>query len=204
MLNNVVFIVTEGETDELFYKKILSVLKTKTPGNCYAVEKIEYICIKGFGKFESKLANKLKRKIAEYKKENKQVKTNVFLCYDNDVFVGKKNPPIDWAKIEKKLKSIGVSFVYHIIADKSIEDFILLDFDGVLKYLNIKNVKKNDYRGTEGLKRLYKKVGKGYIKGNRCDELLKNLDFNTIEKEICPQLMPLCSLIGAECKKNKM
>lgn len=52
---NVVLIVTEGETDELFYKKILEVLRSKTPYNYFLVDKIDYICVKGFGKFDSKL-----------------------------------------------------------------------------------------------------------------------------------------------------
>lgn len=203
MSNNIVFIVTEGETDELFYKKILSVLKNKTDNNCFSVKKIDHICMGGFGNFESKLKNILKRKISAYKKEDKTINISVFLCYDKDVFVGKKNPPINWENVEKNLKKIKVNDIYHIVADKSIEDFILLDFDGILKYLKLKNINKNEYKGTEGLKKLHKKAGKGYIKGNKSEDLLNSLDFNIIENEICPQLNAMCCIMGVKCKKIK-
>lgn len=200
---NVVLIVTEGETDELFYKKILEVLRSKTPYNYFLVDKIDYICVKGFGKFDSKLKNKFKRLAKKYKRINKNTQIHVFLCYDNDVFIGKKNPPIIWSNIESDLRRNGADYIYHIIADKAIEDFILIDFEGILKYLNIKKANKNDYQGIDGLKKLHKKAGKGYIKGNKCDELLNNLDFKVIESEICLQLRPLCQVIGVECKHNK-
>ena len=200
MLNNkIAVIVTEGETDELFYKKLLGVLRQKTANKKFAVDKIEYICIKGFGKFDSKLNNTFKRLVSNYKKENKDVKIYVFLCCDRDVFIGKKNPPINWNKIEKELKRNKADSVNHIIADRSIENFILLDFESILKFLNLKNVKKNDYKGLDGLKRLFKKAGKGYIKGNRAEDLLNAVDFNVIEKKLCVQIKPLCCVIGVNC-----
>lgn len=201
--NKVLVIVTEGETDEVFYKKILEVLKLKTPNNYFLVDKIDHICIKGFGKFDSKLNNILKDRVKKYKKRYEYTQIDVFLCYDNDVFIGKKNPPINWDKIEKCLYSNGANHVYHIVADKAIEDFILMDFNGVLRYLNIKNTKNNDYKGHEGLKKLFKKTGKAYIKGSRCDGLLSSLDFGIIEKSICNQLNPLCKSLGVTCNKQK-
>lgn len=201
----IVFIVTEGETDDLFYKKILEVLKNKTPNNRFSLYKIKYICIKGFGKFESKLNSKFKKLVKEYKRDDKNTDFFVFLCYDNDIFIGKKNPPIDPVKIEKDLKKNGANEVFHIVANKCIEDFFLYDFEGICRYLKLKGEKKTNYKSLIGLKQLYKKVGKAYIKGSRCDALLNQLDFELIEEKICLQLSKFCEISGIDCsRKNKV
>jgi len=203
MLNSkIAVIVTEGETDDLFYRRILDVLRKKTLNKRLCVDKVEYICLKGFGKFDSKLCNILKRKVRGYKKINKDVEVSVFLCYDQDVFVGKKNPPINWRQIEKELKRNKADYIYHIVAEQSIEDFIMLDFDGILKFLNLRNLNQNDYRGCEGLKRLFKKAGKAYIKGSRAESLLNAINFDIIEEKMCIQIKPLCCIVGVNCSHS--
>ena len=142
-----IIIATEGETDELFYKKILNVLKNKTHDKKFAVDKIDYICVKGFGKFDSKLIAKYKKKYKEYESMDSNFEVYIFLCYDNDVFIGKKNPPINWKKIEKELRKNKANYVYHIIADECIEEFILYDFNGVLKYLRLPKLDSKKYKG---------------------------------------------------------
>ena len=199
----IVLIATEGETDDLFYKKILNILKTKTNNCCFNVDKIDFICVKGFGKFESKLISKYKNLSKKYQKEYKNCDIYIFLCHDNDVFIGKRNPPISWKRIEKELYQNKATGVYHIVADKTIEDFILYDFDGVLKYLRLSNLNKNNYKGLDGLKKLFKKAQKAYIKGTKCEGLLNALNFNIIEVQICSQLSKLCDIIGVNCK-NKL
>lgn len=204
--NKVVLIVTEGETDDLFYKKILDVLKNKTLNKKFDVKKIEYFCMKGFCKFESKLEAKFKNFLKNLKKDlGADFDLYVFLCYDDDIFAGKQYPPtkINVKKIEKKLISYKAKKVYHIVASESIEDFILLDFEGILKFLNLKDIKKAKYRGVNGLKNLFRLANKSYIKGAKCEKLLDALDFNIIEKGICNQLCEICNVIGVNCKCKK-
>jgi len=182
MLNSkIAVIVTEGETDDLFYRRIIF------------FKKINH-------QFHPLL--QLKRKVRWYKKINKDVEVSVFLCYDQDVFVGKKNPPINWRQIEKELKRNKADYIYHIVAEQSIEDFIMLDFDGILKFLNLRNLNQNDYRGCEGLKRLFKKAGKAYIKGSRAESLLNAINFDIIEEKMCIQIKPLCCIVGVNCSHS--
>lgn len=209
----IVFIVTEGETDDLFYKKVLDVLKSKIPEGKFCADRIESICVKGFGNFDNKLITKYINSLEtfykdfhiEKRKKSDNVEVDVFLCYDEDVFIGRKKPPINWKDIEKKLYKNNATNVFHIKANKTIEDFILLDFEGVLNYLRLPSSKLNSksYKGLEGLKKLFKKANKAYIKGNKCEKLLDNLDFNIIEAKLCKQLIELCKVIGVQCQKIK-
>ena len=57
----------------------------------------------------------------------------VFLCYDTDVFEFTQKPSINWKEVENKLHELGVSKIYHLSADKCIEDWFLLDLQGILK-----------------------------------------------------------------------
>ena len=207
----IVLIVTEGETDDLFYRKIMDILKKKILGNRFCVDDLDYICIKGFGNFDSKLISLYKAHVkkicSEFNKNEDKVKAKdiekyVFLCYDHDVFEGKKKPPIDWKKIEKELRKIKGTNVYHIVANRMIEDFILLDFDGVLRFLRISKSKINpkNYKSLEGLKKLYKLANKAYIKGEKSESLINHLDFELIESKICSQLSQLCQIVGVKCK----
>lgn len=195
--------VTEGETDKIFYEKLLGVLRNKTPNKRFSFLKIKIISIDGFGKFESKLTSKFKKIVKENRKIEKNIEFYVFLCYDNDIFIGRKNPPINPAVIEKNLRKAGAIEIFHIVADKCIEDFFLIDFGGICKFLNLKDERRNSYKSLAGLKKLYKKAGKAYIKGAKSETLLDHLDFELIEKELCGKFNEFCKISGVDCKVVK-
>ena len=56
-----VVIYTEGETDDEFYKKVLSTIKSKLPENKFKVDVLKSSCITGIGKFQNKLLNKFEK-----------------------------------------------------------------------------------------------------------------------------------------------
>lgn len=201
--NQIVVIVTEGETDKLFYSKILQVLREKVPGKNFKVNRIDHICVNGIGKFESKLYRIFRKNVEQYNKANKDPEICVFLCYDADVFLGKKNPPVCWKNVEKNLKKYGANKIYHIVANEAIEDFILLDYDGVLKFLKLSKNTKHSYHGVDGLKTLYKMANKAYIKGSKAENLLDSLNFELIEHKLCKQLSYLCEVVGVECSQKE-
>lgn len=49
------------------------------------------------------------------------------------------------------------------------------------------------------LKALHREAGLFYIKGNKCEELLKTLDYSSISKKYCKVLKPLCEYLELGC-----
>lgn len=58
----IVVIYTEGETDKVFYDRLLSYIKTKSNGNKFVVDEIKKTNISGIGNFKVKLINKFKKR----------------------------------------------------------------------------------------------------------------------------------------------
>lgn len=196
-----VIIYTEGETDDEFYKKVLSTIKSKIPGNRFKVDILKSFCITGIGKFQNKLLNKFEKEIV-----NKYIKTHeliVVLCYDTDVFEFGVHPPINRLKLEKDLIDKGASKVIHIKAKKSIEDFFMYDLDGIINYLKI--AKPKNLKGSTGLRKLetlFLNASRIYQKGHKCAGFIDSLDMNIIFPNICNEIKPLCTELGLELNCN--
>ena len=56
-------------------------------------------------------------------------------------------PPINWSEVEAAFKENGVRNVIHIRAERSIEDWFLLDVDGIISFLRLS--KKTKVSGGE-------------------------------------------------------
>ena len=130
-----IVIYTEGETDEEFYDKVLSTIKSKIPGNRFKIDMLKKSCIKGIAKFQNKIVNKFIKEVAN--NYGKDYEIIVFLCYDTDVFEFGIHPPVDRVKLERDLKNSGASKVIHLKAQKSIEDFFIYDLDGIVNFLKV-------------------------------------------------------------------
>lgn len=176
-----IVIYTEGETECEFYDKILDELKRINKIDRFNVDKIIKQCLKGITKFDKKLLKKfeydIKTKYSEYE-------IIVFLCYDTDVFDFNAKPPVNWNDVDTKLKILGAKEVYHIKAERCIEDIFLIDTIGICKYLNISQVKKiNGQNGVEKMKNLFMKGNRIYQKGFSCEGFINVLDIPLILKE---------------------
>lgn len=113
----------------------------------------------------------------------------VFLCYDTDVFEYQQHPQIDWKQIEKELKENGAIKVVHVRAHKSIEDWFLKDVKNIIKFLKLpQTTKLKGKTGQEKIENLFKKANKIYIKGQRCEGLIKCLDMSVIMKKVPNEL----------------
>ena len=192
----IVCLYTEGETDKVFYDRLLDFIKTKSSNNRFVVDEIKKINIAGIGNFKCKLLNKFEREInikgySDYKKI-------VVLCYDEDVFdLVNQTPPIDRKQLEKDLKQKGANEVIHLVAKKSIEDVFLLDTDSILKDLKLPESCLNNLSGTgyKKLSTLYKKVNKIYIKGANVENFVYKLNMGKICDIQCEIYCKLCAIL---------
>lgn len=196
-----IVLYVEGQTEEEFYKKVKEYMKKKLP--IFKVDQFKVVCIESNTKFKNKLLSKFKNEIIA--KYNKQDEIVVVLAYDSDGYEFGKHPVVNRKKIESELLNIGATRVIHLVAEETIEDFIMLDKKGVLKFLGLspKTVIKGK-TGLEQLQYLFKKCNKTYFKGHKVEGLLDHLDFNLICSKLCLKLSLLCCEVGIECPKDIM
>lgn len=176
----IIVIFTEGETDEVFYKKLCDDLGARQNAKL----KLYIKNLKGVGRYENKAPAKLKHEIiAKYP----NIKIVVFCSYDTDVFSipFQQKPPVDWTKIEQKMRNLGIGDIYHIKADKMIEDWFLLDIESICKFLNIPLPKKiQGKNGFEKLKFVFKKGNKIYQKGYNVNNFVEQIDVHLIYEKL--------------------
>jgi len=81
---------------------------------------------------------------------------------------------------------------------------IAFSLNEIIKYLQV----PSDYKIPKGLsgltllKRLHKEVGQYYIKGNKCEGLLRCLNYSSISKKYCKVLKSLCDYLELGCNNN--
>jgi len=174
-----VLIFTEGETDKIFYQRLISYLTDKH-GDCkhrYAIHDI-----KGIGHYASKVPGIFEnRYLSKYKNSD----FTIFCTYDTDVFKFKAKPPVDWDLITKDLSNRGAVKVCFIKAETMIEDWFLLDKEGLCRYLRISvsgTLNGND--ANEKMKNLFKKSNKVYQKGTNCSNFTEALDIEKIYNKL--------------------
>ncbi len=191
-------LMVEGDTEVDFYKKLIAHLRGKRGGILPC--EIKIYNMKGIGQYQF-IAQRTFAKSVKRDYPADQYFYKVFLCYDTDVFEYAKKPPVDWHKVIAVLKKEGADELYQIEAKSSIEDWFLYDVEGIRNYLKLpKTFKMSGYKGQEGLKQLFRKANKTYIKGIRCADLVENLDMNKIFPKICDQIHVICEAVGMACK----
>lgn len=196
MADKVVAIFAEGPTEVEFYKAVV-IEARKAMGIPYSCE-IEYVDMKGIGKYK----NDALRKFNNLKSKHSDKEIYVFLCIDSDVFELAKKPPFDRKQLKKVLEDAGAKNVQYVVAKKSIEEWFLCDFEGVLNYLRLpKSTKRPKGNGQEALKKLFKAANKLYIKGSKTEGFIDKLNIEKIMKTCCSSLKPLCKALGLDCKK---
>jgi len=187
MSGKVIVIFVEGQTDEVFYKKICQHLKkNKKPKS----KKLFIKNLKGIGNFEKKACAKIKNEISPKFPKSDLI---IFCAYDTDVFSipFQQKPPVNWKNLEKKLLCQGVSKIFHIKAKKMIEDWFLIDAEGICKSLKIKSQKPSGKNGYEKIKNLFKKANKVYQKGYNINQFVDNLDYDKILSNIKEEISEL-------------
>lgn len=192
----VVALFVEGPTEIEFYKAVVKYVREAmgTPFNCT----FEWIDMQGIGNYKNDAIRKFRALQSRHPNED----IYVVLCIDTDVFEFAKKPPINKMAIKKTIQNAGAKRVHYIEAKHSIEDWFLLDSEGVISYLGLPaNTKFPKGNGQEVLKELFKKARKVYVKGRNTGTFINSLDVGKIMKTCCSALKVLCDIVGVDCKK---
>lgn len=174
-------IFVEGETEVEFYNCLINYLRCKNTDK-KMIDKLFIKNLKGVCNYSFKATTKFKNEI---KQKNRDTDFFVICTYDNDVFKYAAKPPVNWKLIEKELIEYGANEVVHIIAKDMIEDWFLIDLNGLCNYLNISDIPNlKGKNGLEKISKLFRKKNKIYIKGSYCYKFMDKLDMDKIYKTL--------------------
>ena len=185
-----VVMFVEGDTDEILFKALIDYYRT--------VSKTEIrpcrICnLKGVTRYSSKLLAKLQNEfLPEARSKGYKIQT-VCCSYDTDVFEARNPLMVDWNKLRKKVKRMGIEQFVQLGIKSSIEDWLLYDMEGICRYLNLTTQPKS-LKGSNGnakLNDLFGKAKKTYQKGYQAKELVAALDLSVIRSKNTIILSPL-------------
>ena len=197
-MNRCLVLFVEGDSEVEFYRRFIRVVKDRIGNHDSKTRtRIDVRNVNGFGGFKQ---NALRKFITEIKPKDKNCEYTIVLCRDTDVFELTSKPLIDWKQLEKQFIRHGASKVIHVCAKHSIEDWFLIDNEGILSYLRLPKTTKvsKSRNGYEELKRLYKMANKVYYKGVRGGEMIEHLDIEKIYKGVSEELQPLYDVIAKQ------
>ena len=195
-MNKGIILFLEGETEKAFYDRVIDQMRAYCGTfNCRVIVKN----IKGVGNYKNRVKRIFQNDIL---RKNKGVSFVVFLCHDTDVFEMEDHPPVQWKIVEQELRRMGVRNIFHIAAEHCIEDWFLLDKEGLLRFLRLPRRTTVSGTGAEAIQRLFKKQNRLYIKGRKTEGLIDALDIRKIMDCHCDQLSILCRELNILCTKN--
>lgn len=191
----VVFI--EGETELELYQKLIRHLHGCTTNGRFKIDTLEIRNLKGIGNYKNRARRVFLKEICV---KHPNTAFTIVLCYDTDVFEFASKPPINWSEVEKDLIQIGAKKVVHVKAKRSIEDWLLLDTQGIVKYLKLTNaVTICNGNGLKTIQSLFKKAGKVYVKGSSVKGFVDALNVSIIMASVCTELKGMCRALGIKC-----
>ena len=197
-MNKVLVLIVEGDTELEFYRILISNAQKKRIDKKSNDIKIEYINAGGIGGFKNIALRKF-LKVVKPKYNNGEYEFVIALCRDTDVFEFSPKPPVNWTETEAAFKSNGAKKVIHIKAEHCIEDWFLIDTDGIKSFLGLpKETKIPSGNGCKAVQSLFKKANKVYHKGKQCADLIEKLDIEKIAQSIRFQLDPLYKELGIQ------
>ena len=197
-----VVIFVEGDTDEVFFNRLISYYRSVSTT---AVNNCEIHNLKGVCRYaSSKLAGKLQTEIIP-KAERKGEKIYAVCCsYDTDVFDDEEVPLVDWKKLEKSVLRLGVEFFCQIEVKSAIEDWLLDDLDGLCAHLKQKEVPKQ-LKGSNGYQKLlalFKRSGKVYTKGSSVGDFIDAINIAKIRSTRSASLSGLEIVLNVSIPKE--
>ncbi|WP_346355555.1 hypothetical protein [Azotosporobacter soli] len=182
-----IVIFVEGETDKFFYEALLIYFKTISESEII-VEKPLIFNLKGVGNYNAKALSKFKKDCVE---KYPDVSFTVFCAYDTDIFEYAVKPAVNWSRVEKILKDSGAKKVIHLKAKRNIEDWFMLDSEGICRYLGMKLTTVTGKDGLDKIKKLFKQKNKVYQKGSYTEKFIPYLDLSLLYQQLHTTLEPL-------------
>lgn len=197
-VKEILVIFVEGDADEIIINRLLDYYRSN---GWHTNVSIKVVNTHGFPN-ETKMKSQLTRITVTETKKTIQFKA-VCCEYDTDIFdKGIQNKP-DWKKIEKNLKNdFDMLNFCRIEAKTSIEDWLLDDYEGLLKALNLPS--DTIVKGTSGqdkVKKLFKKSNIMYdrFKGKeKIKPYLDKLDISKIAKNRKNELKELKNILNVD------
>ena len=115
-----------------------------------------------------------------------------------DIMIETKNIKVKWEDVEMEFRETGATVV-HIMARQSIEDWFLIDLEGIITFLRLpKKTKISGKNGYDKLKNLYKRANKIYYKGMKSNGMIDKLNIFKIVTAVKDQLKPLYEILGVD------
>lgn len=192
-----VVIFVEGDTDEVFFGRLIAYYRqvSSTP-----IHSCEIQNVKGVSRYaSSKFIGKLDAEIIP-RSERKGMKVYGVCCsYDTDVFEDEESPVVDWQKLRKSIKRLGVEEFCTIEVKSAIEDWLLDDLEGLCAFLKQKDVPVS-LKGANGyakLLNLFKRSGKIYAKGISIESFIDSLSMKKIRTKRKAALSELERILNA-------
>jgi len=192
--NPVSLLLVEGETDEIFYKRIKSEL--------LASYRITIQNLEGLYNINAKVINRIIRYLQQHKDE----KIIVYCCIDRESRYGTV-PGFDLKRIKKYIKEQVIQNVLSInviIATKQIESWFFYDLEGIYRYLkvpgalrNLNTFKPPEKFGYKDIQRLFGRYGKNYTKGKKSKNFIEHLNIKKIASQ-CKELAKGIAIIQSK------
>lgn len=115
----------------------------------------------------------------------KNLEWTIFLCYDTDNYVPNisKFYEDDWKELRKTISKRKSCSIIDLAAQADIEDIMLVDADGIFKFLGINPIAiPTGSKGKIKLKKIFRSKGPGsaYHAGERAEALINALDLDKI------------------------
>lgn len=125
--------------------------------------------------------------------QHKNLEWTVFLCYDTDNYTPNisKFHEDDWKELRKTISKRKSCSIIDLAAQADIEDIMLVDADGVFRFLNMEPIAiPSGSKGKVKMKKIFRLKGPGYAyhEGQRSEALINALD---LDKIISTSLVPL-------------
>ena len=191
-------IFVEGDTDKLFFSYLISFLFKNAKKKEWDNKYLKIVSLDGICNADGIISSTI-----DDLDEREKYQDTVCLIYDTDAFEYQKKPPISIERV-KRLSDKKKCDFFSIPIVHNVEDMIAFSLSEIRTYLNIPPSYKipKGLNGIELLKKLHKEAGKYYVKGNKCEDLIKCLDFNSISKKYCSTLKCLCDYFELNCSQN--
>ena len=185
--------VVEGPTERVFYHEYLQWCCAKKPGTVMEQLPNKDFAIRAKGG-DILVRFNVKGSVSSVPNAMNWVRSiclaadmpwTVVLCYDTDGDASLNLDTRAWRRFRQDLAEMKLP-VIDLAADADIEDVMLVDIEGVRRFLGLdSSIEPHGRKGKAKLKSLYKAVDvtQPYKSGERARNLIRNLSFDIIEEK---------------------
>ena len=190
-----VVIFVEGDTDKVFFDHLIQFYRDNSTTE---VVSCEVRNLRGVSRYTNKIVGKLQNDICPKALKKGMAVTAVCCSYDTDVFEYAERPVVDWNKVEREVKKLGIREFCHVRVEQMMEDWLLDDLAGICAFLKLKKapIPLAGETGYQKMQNLFKRANKLYLKGNSITPMMTSIDMNVIRQQRQSALARLESILN--------